>query len=34
MIFGLPEIEFWREEGRESFKTWMHKENGSDFEES
>ena len=26
--------EFWREEGREAFKTWMHKENGADFEES
>lgn len=26
--------EFWREEGHESFKNWMHKENNADLEES
>lgn len=26
--------EFWREEGREAFKTWMHRENGTVTEDS
>ncbi len=26
--------EFWREEGREAFKSWMHRENGVESEES
>ena len=30
----LDYAEFWREEGREAFKTWMHKENGNEPEES
>ncbi len=27
-------VEFWREEGREAFKSWMHRENGAGSEES
>jgi hypothetical protein len=26
--------EFWREEGHEAFKNWMHEENSTDLEES
>lgn len=26
--------EFWREEGREAFKTWMHRENGTVTDDS
>ncbi len=27
-------VEFWREEGREAFKSWMHLQNGPDPEQS
>lgn len=30
----LDYAEFWREEGREAFKAWMQKENGTEPEES
>ncbi|MEN8207613.1 MAG: hypothetical protein ABFR50_00025 [Candidatus Fermentibacteria bacterium] len=30
----LDYAEFWREEGREAFKAWMQRENGSETEDS